>query len=58
LTQTRLRGGTASTIDVLDADSRRVQAEIDYQQAVAQLSSDFIALQKSLGLGWAPIEAG
>jgi NodT family efflux transporter outer membrane factor (OMF) lipoprotein len=58
LTEIRLRGGTASTIDVLDADSRRLQAEIDYQKGLAQLSSDFIALQKSLGLGWAPVAAG
>jgi len=52
LTEIRLRGGTASTTDVLDADTRRVQAELSYEQAIAQLSQDYVALQKSLGLGW------
>ena len=53
LTEIRLRGGTADTTDVLDADRTRIQAELDYQQALASLTEDFIALQKSLGLGWA-----
>jgi outer membrane protein, multidrug efflux system len=52
LTDLRLHGGTASTTDVLDADTRRVQAELDYQQALAQLTEYYVALQKSLGLGW------
>jgi outer membrane protein, multidrug efflux system len=52
LTEVRLRAGTAATTDVLDADSRRLQAQISYQQALAQLSTDFVAIQKSLGLGW------
>ncbi|HTY49216.1 MAG TPA: efflux transporter outer membrane subunit [Steroidobacteraceae bacterium] len=52
MTEIRLRGGTAATTDVLDADTRRIQAELDYQQALAQLTRDYIALQKSLGLGW------
>jgi outer membrane protein, multidrug efflux system len=53
LTKIRLDGGTAATTDVLDADSRRNQAELDYQQALSQLTQDYVALQKSLGLGWA-----
>jgi NodT family efflux transporter outer membrane factor (OMF) lipoprotein len=52
LTEVRLRAGTASTTDLLDADGRRLQAQISYQQALAQLSTDFVAIQKSLGLGW------
>ncbi len=52
LTEVRLRGGTADTTDVLDADSRRVQAELNYQQALDDLTEDYVALQKSLGLGW------
>jgi outer membrane protein, multidrug efflux system len=52
LTEVRLRNGTASTLDILDADSKRVQAEINHEQALADLSTDFVALQKSLGLGW------
>jgi len=56
LTEIRLRGGTADTTDVLDADTRRVHAELSYQQALAQLTEDFVALQKSLGLGWLPAQ--
>jgi outer membrane protein, multidrug efflux system len=56
LTEVRLRGGTADTTDVLDADSRRVQAELSYQQGLDDLTEDYIALQKSLGLGW--VESG
>jgi len=52
LTEVRLKGGTAATIDVLDADSRRIQAGLTYQQALAELTRDYVALQKSLGLGW------
>jgi NodT family efflux transporter outer membrane factor (OMF) lipoprotein len=52
LTEVRLRAGTASTTDLLDADGRRLQAQISYQQAVAKLSTAFVAIQKSLGLGW------
>ncbi len=53
LTELRFRGGTAATTDVLDADTRRNQADLNYQQALAQLTQDYVALQKSLGLGWA-----
>ncbi len=53
LTELRFRGGTAATTDVLDADTRRNQADWNYQQALAQLTQDYVALQKSLGLGWA-----
>jgi outer membrane protein TolC len=52
LTEVRLRGGTASTSDLLDADAKRIQADLSYQQALAQLTTDFVAMQKSLGLGW------
>ena len=52
LTEVRLKGGTAATTDVLDADSRRIQAGLAYQQALAELTRDYVALQKSLGLGW------
>ncbi len=55
LTDIRLHGGTATVTDVLDADTRRKQAELSYQQSLAQLTEDYVALQKSLGLGWADI---
>lgn len=57
LTQVRLRGGTAATIDLLDADTRRIDAELNYQRALAQLTQDYVALQKSLGLGWVAPDA-
>jgi NodT family efflux transporter outer membrane factor (OMF) lipoprotein len=52
LTEIRLHAGTAATTDLLDADTKRVQAQLNYEQALAQLSEDFVAMQKSLGLGW------
>src|SRR5208282_1692480 len=47
LTQLRVRGGTATTLDELDAERRRIQAEAGVAQAQAQLTQDFVALQKS-----------
>jgi multidrug efflux system outer membrane protein len=38
---------------VLDTERRRVQAEQAVLDASAQLSIDYVALEKSLGLGWA-----
>jgi outer membrane protein, multidrug efflux system len=52
LTEVRLHAGVASTTDVLDADAKRLQAELAYQEALAALSEDYVSLQKSLGLGW------
>ena len=55
-TDLRYRGGTATLIDFLDAERQRVQAESSLAQAQAMLTSDWIALQASLGLGWgAPV---
>jgi hypothetical protein len=39
---------------LLQADSARLQAQLSYQQALALLTEDFIALQNSHGLGWDP----
>jgi outer membrane protein TolC len=52
----RYQGGTASSLDALDAERQRLQAEQSLAQAQAQLSNDYISLQKSLGLGWQPID--
>jgi outer membrane protein, multidrug efflux system len=52
LTARRVQGGTATTLDQLDAERQRVNAETSLSQARAGLTQDFIALQKSLGLGW------
>jgi outer membrane protein TolC len=48
----RVRGGTASTLDVLDTERQRIAAAENVVQAKAQLTKDYVALQKSLGLGW------
>lgn len=52
LTRRRYQGGTASLIDVLDAQRQEVAARQATAQGRAALTGDFIALQKSLGLGW------
>lgn len=51
----RYHGGTASLADALDAERQRLQTEEALAAAKAQLSIDYIALQKSLGLGWQPL---
>ena len=48
----RFRGGTITLIDALDAERQRIQTQSDLAQAQATLTSDWIALQSSLGLGW------
>ena len=52
LTQLRLQGGTATSLDVLEAERRRAQSAMEVARARALLTSDFVSLQKSLGLGW------
>jgi hypothetical protein len=39
---------------MLDVEARRVEADLGVEQAKARLTLDFVALQKSLGLGWRP----
>ncbi|MDQ2779930.1 MAG: efflux transporter outer membrane subunit [Pseudomonadota bacterium] len=58
LARVRQVGGTASMLDVWLAESRELQAEQARVMAEAELLRDFIALQKSLGLGWQPRPAG
>lgn len=48
----RVDGGTATTLDVLETERQRIQAERGVADAKAELTTDFITLQKSLGLGW------
>ena len=52
MTAIRVKGGTASTIDQLDAERRRLEAQTGVLQARTQLTLDYVTLQKSLGLGW------
>jgi multidrug efflux system outer membrane protein len=52
LTSARQQAGTASLIDVLDAERQQYAAEQNLAQVQAALTGDFIALHKALGLGW------
>jgi NodT family efflux transporter outer membrane factor (OMF) lipoprotein len=52
LTQQRYRAGTASTLDWLDAERTRFQAQEKRISGDATLLKDFASLHKSLGLGW------
>jgi NodT family efflux transporter outer membrane factor (OMF) lipoprotein len=52
LMQQRYRAGTATLTDTLDAERQRLSAEQNLAQGTAALTGDFIAVQKSLGLGW------
>jgi outer membrane protein TolC len=52
MTALRVKGGTATTTDQLDAERRRVNAETSVASAKAQLTLYYVQLQKSLGLGW------
>ena len=55
LTAIRVAGGTSAVIDQLDAEEQRADAEVALATARAKLTLDYIALQKSLGLGWRPV---
>jgi outer membrane protein TolC len=52
LTRARYAGGTASLIELLDTERQRVSTEESLAQSQALLTEDYVALQKSLGLGW------
>jgi NodT family efflux transporter outer membrane factor (OMF) lipoprotein len=48
----RVTAGTATLIDQLDIDRQRLSAAIASEQARAQLTQSYIAVNKALGLGW------
>jgi NodT family efflux transporter outer membrane factor (OMF) lipoprotein len=48
----RVAAGTSNVIDQLDIERQRLSAAIAVAQAKAQLTDSYIAVQKSLGLGW------
>ena len=52
LTRQRYRAGTSSALDWLDAERTRFSAQQNRIAGDADLIKDYIALQKSLGLGW------
>lgn len=52
LSTQRYTAGTSTLIDLLDAQRQQIAAEQNLSIAQAGLTSDFIAIQKALGLGW------
>lgn len=58
LTQQRYRSGTTTALDWLDAERTRFSAEQNRIAGDAELIKYYVALQKSLGLGWQPRAGG
>ncbi|KTT73760.1 efflux transporter outer membrane subunit [Sphingomonas endophytica] len=54
----RVAAGTSTTFDQLDIERQQLSAAIGVAQARAQLANGYIAIQKSLGLGWTDPSAG
>lgn len=52
LTAQRYQAGTTTMIDLLDVQRRQIAAQQNFVLAEAELTGDFIALHKALGLGW------
>ena len=52
LMQQRRAAGASSQIDLLDVQRQQRSARDSAAQAQVQLLVDYVALQKSLGLGW------
>jgi NodT family efflux transporter outer membrane factor (OMF) lipoprotein len=53
LTGLKVAGGTGTSLDELVAERDRVTARNNVADATAQLTLDYVRLEKSLGLGWA-----
>ncbi|SAK71898.1 RND efflux system outer membrane lipoprotein [Caballeronia glebae] len=54
LVRQRYTAGVSTLIDLLDAQRTQFAAQQDVVAAQGELLRDFVSLQKSLGLGWAP----
>ncbi|MCW1384142.1 efflux transporter outer membrane subunit [Novosphingobium sp. KCTC 2891] len=54
LQQQRAQAGTIGRSDALTAERQALQAQLAAVSARADLTTGFIAVEKSLGLGWAP----
>ena len=52
LMRQRYERGVISLGDSLDAERQRLLAEANLRSAVAALTASYVAVQKSLGLGW------
>ena len=51
-TRQRFDAGTATRIQLLDAERQSLSAAQALTQGTAAMTADYIALQKALGLGW------
>ena len=52
LMRQRYEAGTTTLIDVLEAERQHVLAQRSLATATAELTEDYVAIQKALGLGW------
>lgn len=52
LASERYHAGTIALTDLLDAQRQQISAEQDLSQATAMLSSEYVSVNKALGLGW------
>jgi NodT family efflux transporter outer membrane factor (OMF) lipoprotein len=50
----RYRAGTSSLMDQLDIERQRISAAAGLVQGKAAMTNSYVAIQKSLGLGWTP----
>lgn len=56
LMQQRYERGTISRADQLESERQKILASINLRTALAALTGSYIAIQKSLGMGWASDE--
>jgi NodT family efflux transporter outer membrane factor (OMF) lipoprotein len=54
LSRQRQIAGTGTLIDLLDAQRQALETDQALSTATAGLTQDYVAIQKALGLGWAP----
>ena len=52
----RYEQGVISLGDSLEAERQRLLAEANLRSAVAALTASYVAIQKSLGLGWSDVQ--
>ena len=52
LDRSRYAAGTATLTDQIDSERQELAAQIAVAQAQAQLTIDYVAVNKALGLGW------
>ena len=58
LNRQRVEAGTSALIDQLDIERQRLSAAAALSQGTAALANSYVAVQKSLGLGWSAAPDG